>query len=207
MRQFAIQALVDERALWDAMRYLESIRAQGIVTRPYYLEGPASAEEAAPPLLNGKHRALKTTGQAAGARAAIFAALEGGGDPITSQTVKDKAGSKLSLKLINQTLRQLLTVGELKRVSHGQYVSAKPGSASPLALPAPNGSDTNADRARAAIAAALANSGLVTNKAIRASTGLGRGAVDSTFFQLSRDGYLKRIKPGTYAKGRKELAS
>lgn len=196
MRQFAIQALVDERTLWDVMKYLESVRAQGILTRPYYLE-PAAGEEqpAALPAPNGHDGSIS-----AGIRAAIHAALAQSNEPITTMTIINGTGKQFTRKQAGQVFAALCKAGEIKRVGTGAYVAANSRAAKRPPAELVIGSYTS--RIRDAVFATLAKGEEVTTKGIRESTGITKGSVDRMMWRLNKDGVLKRIGTGIYTKGK-----
>jgi hypothetical protein len=113
MKQFMIQAVCEEKSLWEIMQFLESKRCTGILARP--LANGAVPKQARP---NGITR--------------IDAALEiirKNGKAIRALEVRhelQKAG--FPGMQVGGMLHVLLTRKQIRRVGAGKYVAAKKGA-------------------------------------------------------------------------------
>jgi hypothetical protein len=120
MRQFAIQALVDERALWDVMSVLESYKAQGIMARPYgALAGPKDHVGLLPPPAKSKREVRSRQSRA---RVAVMAVIAKGVPIISTAVIREQAGEEFPKQTLSQ-LFHLMNKKEklLRRIGVGKY--------------------------------------------------------------------------------------
>jgi hypothetical protein len=111
VKRFAIQAVVDERQLYDVMRYLENSRASDILARPCHIDGAEPTKEAP-----AKRR--ENGSGAAQVRIAVMAALAAG-ETVVAKEIRDKTGVDQSA--INNAFHRLHKARIIKRVGYGKY--------------------------------------------------------------------------------------
>lgn len=118
MKRFKLEAIVDEKYLWELMAYLEQHRAEGILARPYLSNG------AAPRVGKGgrSEPRRRGTGARGVVRAAILDILNKG-EQFTLKTIEEKTG--LTKANVYGTTHVLLKEGVIKRVGKGEYAAGR----------------------------------------------------------------------------------
>src|SRR5262249_3844860 len=121
MKQFAVQAIVDERVLWDIMTMLERAKAHGIMARPIAVA--LTGDEAAPRELPPPRKDKRISGPGLRVRETIKNILSTQ-RTVTMREVK-AINTGFTTKFIAQQLYMLMVKGELRRTKVGVYVKRK----------------------------------------------------------------------------------
>src|SRR5262245_58211284 len=123
MKRFILEAIVDERHLWELMAILEQHRAEGILARPYGSNGTAR-KQTKQAKVSRKGPALNDV--RAKVRAAALAAIERG-EQFSTKGLSEQLG--VNGNNLHQPVHALLKEGAIKRVGLGQYAAGRKAAA------------------------------------------------------------------------------